>query len=125
MGLDRLLTAMERLEMIPRISTPADVLIVHFDSQRLGDYLAIAAALRQQGLKVEVYPEAKKLGHQFKYANRRGFQAAIVAGPEELENQQVQVKWMESGQQMEIPIGEGYEELAQHLVEQLNSGMRS
>ena len=34
--------------------------------------------LRSAGIGVEVYPEAKKLGKQLQYADRRGFRVAIV-----------------------------------------------
>ena len=119
LGLDRLLACMEKLDMLPHVSTPADVLIVHFDAERLGDYLHMANTLRQRGLSVEVYPSAKKLGQQFKYADRRGFQAAIVAGSQEFEKQQVQVKWLGSGKQLEISVSDGCDALSQHLIENL------
>jgi histidyl-tRNA synthetase len=52
----------------------------------------MAAQLRRGGLSVEVYPEAKKLGAQLKYADEKGFDIAIVAGTQEWESGQVQVK---------------------------------
>ncbi len=64
LGLDRLLAAMEELQMLPATKTPAPVFIPYFAAGRLGDYLGLAASLRAAGLGVEVYPEAKKLGKQ-------------------------------------------------------------
>lgn len=84
LGLDRLLAAMEELKLLPKTSTPAPVFVVHFVAGRLGEYQRIARVLRAAGLGCEVYPEAKKLGAQFQYAERRGFQAAVIAGSEEL-----------------------------------------
>ncbi len=92
LGLDRLLTAMQQLELLPRVSTPAPVLITLFDDQRRDDYLRMAAALRSHGLAVEVYSEPKKLGAQLKYADEKGFEVAIVAGTQEWESGKVQVK---------------------------------
>jgi histidyl-tRNA synthetase len=83
LGLDRLLAAMEELNLLPRGSTPAPVLIVQFDAARLGAYQKMARALRAAGIGAEVYPEAKKPGAQFKYADQRGFKAALIAGPDE------------------------------------------
>jgi histidyl-tRNA synthetase len=83
LGLDRLLAAMEELNLLPRGSTPAPVLIVQFDAAKLGAYQKMARALRAAGVGVEVYPEAKKPGAQFKYADQRGFQVALIAGPDE------------------------------------------
>ncbi len=102
LGLDRLLAAMETLKMIPPSGTTADVLIVQFSAEYLAHYLKMASILRAAGLAVEVYPEAKKLAQQFKYADRRGFKAVIVAGSDEITAGKVQVKWLEDGSQHQL-----------------------
>jgi histidyl-tRNA synthetase len=83
LGLDRLLAAMEELKLLPKSATPAPVLTVQFNKGALGRYQAMARALRAEGIGVEVYPEAKKIGQQLQYAERRGFRLALIAGPEE------------------------------------------
>lgn len=119
LGLDRLLAAMERLGMIPAVSTPADVMILQFDSQYLGHYLAVASELRKAGLGVEVYPDAKKAGQQFKYADKRGFQACIVAGETEVESQTVQLKWLQDGVQTEVDVSQGTSALVDALRQRI------
>lgn len=83
LGLDRLLAAMEELQLLPTTATPAPVLLVQFEAQRLGDYQKMARALRAEGIGVEVYPDAKKIGQQLRYAEKRGFRVALIAGPDE------------------------------------------
>jgi histidyl-tRNA synthetase len=83
LGLDRLLAAMEELKMLPKVATPAPVLLVQLVAERLGDYMAMARAVRAEGIGVEVYPEAKRIGQQLQYAERRGFRVALIAGPDE------------------------------------------
>jgi histidyl-tRNA synthetase len=83
LGLDRLLAAMEELELLPKVATPAPVFVVQFDADRLGDYQRIARSLRAEGIGVEVYPEAKKIGQQLSYAESRGFRVALIAGANE------------------------------------------
>jgi histidyl-tRNA synthetase len=83
LGLDRLLAAMEELQMLPKVGTPAPVLMVQFSADRLGDYQRMARTLRAQGIGVEVYPEVRKVGQQLQYAERRGFPVALIAGPDE------------------------------------------
>ncbi|MGE3807359.1 MAG: histidine--tRNA ligase [Gemmataceae bacterium] len=83
LGLDRLLAAMDELKLIPKTATPAPVLVVQFDAERLGDYERVARQLRGAGIGVEVYPDAKKLDAQLKYADRRGFRLALIAGTKE------------------------------------------
>jgi histidyl-tRNA synthetase len=87
LGLDRLIAAMEELKhpLITGQSTPAQVLVVNFDAERLGDYQRIARALRAAGVAVEVYPDAKKVGQQLGFAEKRGFKLALIAGPAEFE----------------------------------------
>jgi histidyl-tRNA synthetase len=92
LGLDRLLTAMQQLELLPKVATPAPIIIPLFDAEHQHDYLRMASVLRRAGLGVEVYPEAKKLGVQLKYAAEKGFDVAVVAGSQEWADAQVQVK---------------------------------
>ena len=120
LGLDRLLAAMQTLEMIPTTKTPADVMVVQFDSEHLNRYISIARSLRAAGLRVEVFPDAKKLNQQFKYADRRGFRAVIIAGTDEFESNQVQVKWLADGSQASVPLDDSASELA----EMLRSGLK-
>ncbi|MEA1950434.1 MAG: histidine--tRNA ligase [Planctomycetota bacterium] len=111
LGLDRLLAAMEELGMHAKTSTPVDVFIPFFDKARLDDYIALAAALRRAGIGVEVYPDAKKLGQQLKYADRRGFRLALIAGSNEFESGTVQLKDLSDGSKRDIPLDENAEEL--------------
>src|SRR5208283_15231 len=64
LGLDRLLAAMEELNLLPKVATPAPVLIVQFIQDRLGEYQKMARSLRAAGIGAEVYPDAKKVGAQ-------------------------------------------------------------
>ena len=106
LGLDRLLAAMEELDMVEKTSTPAPVFIPYFDKSRLNDYLILAGRLRSAGIGAEVFPDAKKLGQQLKYADRRGFRLALIAGANEFEAGVVQVKDLVSGEKKDVPDGE-------------------
>jgi histidyl-tRNA synthetase len=113
LGLDRLLAAMEELHMIEKVATPAPVLIPYFDETRLHDYLKLAAAVRAAGIGVEVFPEAKKLGQQLKYADRRGFRVALIAGGDEFAAGKCQVKDLAGGTQQDVPLDDS----AQAVIE--------
>ena len=92
LGLDRLLAALEELGRLPKIATPAPVMVAMFDAQFGDDYLTLASRLRSAGIGTTVYPDAKKLGAQLKYAEKLGFSLAIIAGPDEWERGVVQLK---------------------------------
>jgi histidyl-tRNA synthetase len=104
LGLDRLLAAMEELGMIEKVATPAPVFIPYFDPKRLHDYLRLAAALRAAGIGAEVFPEPKKLGQQLKYADRRGFRVALIAGENEFQSGICQVKDLQKAKQQDVPL---------------------
>lgn len=82
-GLDRLLAALEQLGQQPSPGRPADVLVMCFEAGMIGYYHRIAGALRSAGISAEVFPEAKKLGQQFSYAEKKGIPVGIICGPDE------------------------------------------
>ena len=105
LGLDRLIAALEKLELLPRGVQGADVFIPLFDPDHINDYFAIAALIRSVGLSAEVYPEPKKLGAQLKYADSRGCRLALIAGSREFSQGVVQVKNLRSQVAVELPLG--------------------
>jgi histidyl-tRNA synthetase len=118
LGLDRLLAAMEELNLLPKASTPAPVFVVQFSADRLGEYQKMARALRAEGIGVEVFPEAKKVGQQLQYADRRGFKVALIAGPDEFAEGVWNVKDLKSATQREkVPAAEIVEALRTMLAE--------
>ena len=117
LGLDRLLAAMEELGMVEKVRTPAEVFIPYFDAGRLHDYLRLAAHVRAAGIGVEVFPEPKKLGQQLKYADRRGYRVALIAGADELAAGECQIKDMTTGESTTVSLAGD----AAEVVEQLRS----
>jgi histidyl-tRNA synthetase len=103
LGLDRLIAAMEALDKLPKTATTAPVLVLQFDTSRYGDYQRMARTLRAAGIGTEVYPEAKKLGQQFQYAERRGFRVALIAGSNEFEQGVWKVKDLSRKEETTVP----------------------
>jgi histidyl-tRNA synthetase len=106
LGLDRLLAAMEELKLLRKTGTPAPVLLVQFDPGYLADYESMARDLRREGIGVEVFPDAKKIGQQLQYAERRGFRVALIAGPEEFAAGRWKVKDLTRREEKALPAGE-------------------
>ena len=119
LGVDRLLTAMDEIKhpWLTGQSTPAQALMLHFDSTRLGDYHRVAKELRTAGIAVEVYPEAKKLKAQFEYADKRGFKLALIAGGDEFANGVWKIKDLAKREEVTVPANE----LVQRVTELLHS----
>lgn len=102
LGLDRLLAAMESLKLLPDATTPAPVFIAYFDADHRDNYLKLSARLRDEGISNEIYPDAKKLGVQLKYADSHGFRVAIIAGGNEWGAGNVQVKTLATKESAEV-----------------------
>ncbi len=105
LGLERILVVMGERGMFPAglSNTPADVMVTIWNVDALPDALALAAGLRSTGLRVEVYPEADKLGRQFKYAASRAIPFVTVVGDAEQANGQVTIKNLATGEQQTVP----------------------
>ena len=104
LGLERILVVMEERGMFPAhlTRTPADVLVTIWNDETVADSLQLAAELRANGLRVTVYPEADKLGKQFKYASALGVSAVAILGDDERASKTVTIKYLETGMQETI-----------------------
>jgi histidyl-tRNA synthetase len=83
-------------------ASPAKVLVTVFDAAGFPASFQLAARLRQQGVNAAVYPEAAKLGKQFKYGDRMGMHYALVLGPDEVAQGLVTLKDLRTGEQKTV-----------------------
>jgi histidyl-tRNA synthetase len=105
LGLERILVVMDERGMFPpeiAESTPADVLVTIWNEETVAESLKLASELRQQGLRVTVYPEPDKLGKQIKYADSIKVPYVAVLGESELAEGKVTMKNMRSGDQSSV-----------------------
>ncbi|HEY8559131.1 MAG TPA: histidine--tRNA ligase [Pyrinomonadaceae bacterium] len=102
LGLERILVVMDERGMFPPelSASAADVLVTVMDENSAGESLRLANELRAAGgLRVLVYPEADKLGKQFKYAAQIGVRFVCVLGETELTENTVALKNLATGAQ--------------------------
>lgn len=95
-GLDRLMAALEALGATNAGAGAADALVLAFQDVPAGHYHRIARELRSSGLSVEVFPETKKLGQQFTFAQKKGIRFGIICGPDEFAAGTVTVRNLET-----------------------------
>jgi len=103
LGLDRLLAAMEELDLVGTAATPAEVLFVRFPGVALAELYSMAAEVRRSGIGAEVYPDPRKLGPQLQLAERRGTRVAVLGGPAELAEGNVKVKDLSARTEATVP----------------------
>jgi histidyl-tRNA synthetase len=121
LGIDRLLAGLEELGRLEAVETPAAIFLVYFDESHRGDYLRIAATLRQHGISVDLYPEPKKLGQQLKWAGKKGFQKALVLGSDEFKAGTAQLKDLATQQSANLSWKGDYAVLANLIQSELQN----
>jgi histidyl-tRNA synthetase len=104
LGLERIIVVMTEREMFPETlaATPADVMVTIWNEESINDAIALATELRAAGLRVDLSPEADKLGKQFKYASSRGIPFVTVLGEDERKQGLVALKDMTTGEQKTV-----------------------
>ncbi len=91
-GVDRLLAALREKGRVGSVER-GPVVVTVMDRDRMADYQAIVAELRQAGIRAEVYlGNPKNFGNQLKYADRRNSPVAVIEGADEKDRGVVQVK---------------------------------
>lgn len=99
-GVDRLLAALREKGRVGSVER-GPVVVTVMDRDRMADYQAIVAELRQAGIRAEVYlGNPKNFGNQLKYADRRNSPVAVIEGGDERERGVVQVKDLILGAQI-------------------------
>jgi len=113
LGFDRTLEAMEELGLLPEFKTVSLIMVTGFGEEYLDRVLEIARALREKGIGVEVYPDLSvKMGKQFKYASRKNIKFVMVIGENEIKENKVALKNMESGEQVGVSLEEGINKIS-------------
>lgn len=105
-GLTRLFYKLNELQaMKENKKSIAKVLVVSMVEDK-SKAVEVAANLRKENIETEVYLEDKKIKAKFKYADRLSIPYVIVIGEEEIENNLVTLKNMETGSQETISLEE-------------------
>lgn len=112
-GADRIYDVLAGLDLFPKdITGTADVLFTNMGDTEVTWLLPIAAALRANGYRCEVYPDNAKLRKQFEYADRKGIKYLAIVGGDEVASGKVTVKNLITGEQRNVA--------AEKMIESLN-----
>jgi histidyl-tRNA synthetase len=102
-GADRLYDVLNELQLFPNdAANTLKVLFVNFGAKEQQRSLNLVQQLRKNGVSCELYPSASKLQKQMKYANEIKAQFVALIGEEEYENNSIQLKNMETGEQFSV-----------------------
>jgi histidyl-tRNA synthetase len=108
-GVSRLTAALIHLGKIDTKPEPGPVVVTVFDRERVADYQRMVTALRDAGIRAELYLGSGKLGPQFKYADRRGAPCVVIQGGDEKAKGEVQIKDLIEGAKAAAAIASNQE----------------
>jgi histidyl-tRNA synthetase len=93
-GVSRLFSALQLVKspLLEGIAKPGPVVVLVLDRDNIADYQRLVSALREAGIRAELYLGGSGMKAQMKYADRRGSPCAIIQGSNEREAGEVQIK---------------------------------
>ena len=106
-GLTRLFYVLNEQGMLSdeTVSAPADALVIPM-AEELGYAIAAATALRDAGIRTQIYCEQKKFKAKMSYADKLGIPYVILIGEDEIAENIVAVKNMQSGNQEKLSFSD-------------------
>ena len=101
-------------------TAPADVLVIPM-SDDFVKAVEVATALRDAGIRTQLYTEKKKFKAKIGYADKLGIPYVVFLGEDEIANGVITLKDMTSGEQKTLPVAEAVALLKDGLA-QKNAG---
>jgi histidyl-tRNA synthetase len=106
-GADRIFDVLNALDLYPKEAVDATKgLFINFGDKETAYCLPLAVRLRQAGISCEVYPDKAKMKKQMGYANAKHIPFVALAGENEMAEQKITLKNMETGEQSLLSIEE-------------------
>jgi histidyl-tRNA synthetase len=100
-GVSRLQAALSLIGKLGNKPVQGPVVVTVFDKDRVADYQAIVAQLRNAGIRAELYlGNPKNLGNQLKYADKRNAPCVIIQGSDEKAKGEVTIKDLTLGAEL-------------------------
>ncbi len=118
MGFERLLMALEAENKQVAIEEQLDCYVVAMGDQAEKESVKILHELRAVGIQADKDYLGRKMKAQFKSADRFNSSYVLVLGDEELEKQMINIKNLETGDQIEVKL----EEVVSYMKETLQGG---
>lgn len=104
-GFDRLMEALEQLNLFPNDLRTTKVLVTIFDSNSKEKSVEAASFLESNNISVQLFlDETIPLEKQLKYANQKNIPFVIIAGPEEAKKNMVTLKNMQTRKQQQLSL---------------------
>lgn len=108
MGLERLILTMEKQGLDFAAEDTCDIYIASMGEAASVKAMQMCAELRADGVSAECDVVGRGLKAQMKYADKLGAKFSVVLGDSELESQTAELKNMQTGEKVTLPIDERF-----------------
>ena len=106
-GADRIYDVLNALDLYPKETiNSTQILFINFGKKETAYCLPLVNEARSHGISAEMYPDAVKMKKQMSYANAKQIAFVAMAGENEMKENKITLKKMETGEQMLVPISE-------------------
>ena len=106
-GADRIYDVLTQTDKFPTYKKEqTQLMFVNFGEQESLYVLPLLKAIRKFGINAELYSKTAKMKKQFSYANQKNIPFVAIIGEEEIKNNTIQLKNMETGEQEQLSIEE-------------------
>lgn len=111
-GADRIYDILNTLDLYPKeaVST-TQLLFINFGEKETAYCLPIAKAVREAGIRTEVFPDNVKMKKQLSYANAKHIAFVALAGDDEIAQNKITLKNMLTGEQKVVSPEDILEEI--------------
>jgi len=111
-GADRIYDLMLAKDLFPKHTQDStQLLFVNFGDEEAAYVLNLLKEIRAQNINAELYPDKSKMKKQMKYANDKGIPFVAMVGENEMNSGMIQLKNMETGEQVSVGLGELIKEI--------------
>ncbi|HUM51482.1 MAG TPA: histidine--tRNA ligase [Chitinophagales bacterium] len=104
LGLDRIFTAMQQLNLLDDVKTSTKVLVGNFGEATLAASLKLVTDLRANNINTEFYPDADKLKKQFGYCDKKKIPFMCIIGEEEMTANVITLKNLQNSEQTKLSL---------------------
>lgn len=115
-GTERILLELGNQGITPEAPNVSEVFVASLGEEGRLPAFELGMSLRREGFSADFDHMERSLKAQFRYADKQGVRVMVIVGGEELSRGMVIIKNMDSGEEIEAPLGQAANGIKQQLT---------
>ena len=115
-GTERILLELGNQGITPEAPNVSEVFVASLGEEGRLPAFELGMSLRREGFSADFDHMERSLKAQFRYADKQGVRVMVIVGGEELSRGMVIIKNMDSGEEIEAPLGQAASVIKQQLT---------